>query len=481
MINGVVNTREYSQSRRRYRGGTRVSSEFAPTLPSAGSRGSSQLATNGDGTGAAGQSAGGPGQARSEREETPLVRKVVCPHCWHTFRPEQVLWVAEHGELIGDPVLKDEPLRFLPTRFTLDGSALDAREMVCRTLACPRCHLVIPRVLLENETTFFSLVGSVGSGKSNLLATMTWELRHKLARQFAITFADGDKEANWVLNRYEEMMFLPDHPDTPTALEKTRTQGDLYRSVKLDGQEIQMPKPFVFALHPAAGHPLGQYRRRAGSIICLYDNAGEHYGVGQDTPLSPVTRHLAKAKVLMFLFDPSQDTRFREKCKSFSADPQVRTPLHTIRQESVLAEAALRVRKHTGLSAYERHGAPLLVLLAKSDIWSPLVKADLVSEPILPPPAGSKLHSVDLNRIEHVSGLLRDMLLDIAPEIVTTAEDFASEVFYIPVSALGSSPEKLPEASGLVVRPRNIHPHWVTVPVLFSYAKWSSGLIHGQK
>src|SRR3712207_7372162 len=54
---------------------------------------------------------------------------------------------------------------------------------------------VIPRVLLENEVTFFSLVGSVGSGKSNFLAAMTWELRQKLAKQFAITFADGDKEA----------------------------------------------------------------------------------------------------------------------------------------------------------------------------------------------------------------------------------------------------------------------------------------------
>lgn len=448
-----------------------MGSEFAPTLPSAGpaSRTSLQSAP------ASGSSGGNP----REREEIPLVRKVVCPHCWNTFRPEQVLWVAEHQELVGDPVLKDEPIRFLPTRFTLDGSALDAREMVCRTLACPRCHLVIPRVLLENETTFFSLVGSVGSGKSNLLATMTWELRHRLARQFAVTFADGDKEANWVLNRYEEMMFLPDHPDKPTALEKTRTQGDLYRSVRLNGQEVQVPKPFLFALHPAADHPWGQHRRRAGNIICLYDNAGEHYGVGQDTPLSPVTRHLAKAKVLMFLFDPTQDTRFRERCKAFSADPQVQQPLHTIRQESILAEAALRVRKHRGLSAYERHNAPLLVLLAKSDIWSPLVKADLVTEPILPPPAGSSLHTVDLDRIGRTSALLRQMMLEIAPEIVTTAEDFAAEVYYIPVSALGSSPEKLPDASGLVVRPRNIHPHWVTAPVLFSYAKWSSGLIQG--
>lgn len=420
-----------------------------------------------------------------EQEEIPLVRKVVCPHCWHTFRPEQVLWVAEHEELIGDPVLKDEPIRFLPTRFTLDGAALDAREMVCRTLACPKCHLIIPRVMLENETTFFSLIGSVGSGKSNFLAAMTWELRRRLARQFAITFADGDKEANWVLNRYEEVLFLPDNPDKPTALEKTRTQGDLYRSVRVNGQEVQVPKPFLFSLHPSANHPLGKHRRLAGSLVCLYDNAGEHYGVGQDTPLSPVTRHLAKSKVLLFLFDPTQDTRFRERCKPFSTDPQVVEPLHTIRQENILAEAALRVRKYTGLSTYERHTSPLLVLLAKSDIWAPLVDADLVTEPVVSPPgpaataAGSRTDALDLDRVEQVSDLLRHLLLEIAPEVVTTAEDFASQVYYLPVSALGGSPEKLPDASGLVVRPRNVHPHWVTVPLLYSYARWSQGLIRG--
>jgi len=414
-------------------------------------------------------------------EGTPLVRKVVCPHCWRTFRPEEVLWVSEHEELIGDPIVKDEPIRFLPTRFTLDGSAIDAREQVCRTLACPECHLVIPRVLLENPVTFFSLVGSVGSGKSNFLAAMTWELRRVLARQFAIAFADADKESNWVLNRYEEMLFLPDDPERPTVLEKTRTQGDLYRSVRLNGQEVQVPKPFLFSMHPAAGHPWEHHRRRAGNIVCLYDNAGEHYAVGQDTAVAPVTRHLSKAKVLMFLFDPTQDPRFRERCKPFSKDPQVVEPLHTIRQESILSEAAQRVRKHMGTSAYERHNAPLLVLIAKSDVWAPLVQADLIKEPILPPAAGSVLSAVDLDHVDRVSKAVRQMLLEVSPEIVATAEDFCEEVVYIPVSSLGGSPQKNPEAGGLVVKPKDVHPRWVTVPILYAYARWTQGLIHGVK
>src|SRR5205807_8359742 len=43
-----------------------------------------------------------------------LVAAVTCPHCWHAFPPEQILWVAQHGELLGDPLLGPEkPRRFL--------------------------------------------------------------------------------------------------------------------------------------------------------------------------------------------------------------------------------------------------------------------------------------------------------------------------------------------------------------------------------
>ncbi len=62
-----------------------------------------------------------------ENGPIPLVKRVTCPHCWFEFRPEQVLWVSQHEELMGDPVLKEEALRFLPTRFTVEGQALDAR------------------------------------------------------------------------------------------------------------------------------------------------------------------------------------------------------------------------------------------------------------------------------------------------------------------------------------------------------------------
>ena len=76
-----------------------------------------------------------------------------------------------------------------------------------------------------------------------------------MARDFSIIFADGDKEANWILNRYEETLFLPEDADRPVVLDKTRTQGDLYRSVKMGGQQTcdqsfaeEWYAPLVFGL-----------------------------------------------------------------------------------------------------------------------------------------------------------------------------------------------------------------------------------------
>ena len=102
----------------------------------------------------------------AEVEPIRLLTRATCPHCWETFPPEQSLWISEHVELLGDPMLGPErQQRFLPSRFTVDGDAIDARGMICRSLACPHCHLAIPRAMLEMEPLFFSILGSPASGK----------------------------------------------------------------------------------------------------------------------------------------------------------------------------------------------------------------------------------------------------------------------------------------------------------------------------
>src|SRR4051812_44270105 len=126
-------------------------------------------------------------------ERIKLLPRITCPHCWHSFPSTDVLWVAFHADLKGDPQLGEEKQqRFLPTRFTPEGDALDARGHRCSALACPRCHLTIPRALLEMEPLFVSILGTPSCGKSYFLSSMIWELRRILPEQFALSFADAD-------------------------------------------------------------------------------------------------------------------------------------------------------------------------------------------------------------------------------------------------------------------------------------------------
>jgi DNA helicase HerA-like ATPase len=116
-----------------------------------------------------------------------VLRRITCPHCWEQFAPERILWISEHSDLLGDPRLGPEhQQRFLPTRFTVAGEAIDGKGFACHSLACPKCHLGVPWALLEMEPLFFSIFGAPASGKSFFLAAMAWELRKTLPLTFSI-------------------------------------------------------------------------------------------------------------------------------------------------------------------------------------------------------------------------------------------------------------------------------------------------------
>ncbi len=384
-----------------------------------------------------------------------------------------MLWIAHHAELLGDPVLGPEArVRFLPSRFTVEGQAIDARRMVCQQTACPRCHLNVPRQLVDSEPLFISIIGVPASGKSYFLTAMTWELRQVLPKHFGITFTDVDTLTNHVLNEYEETLFLQNDPDKIVAIRKTETEGDLYDQVHLGQQILNLPRPFLFSLNRSTPQASGEQVNR---VICLYDNAGEHFQPGMDTVASPVTQHLAKSKVLMFLYDPTQDPRFRERCRKVSNDPQLAGGARSQRQETIFIEAAARIRRYTAMPANKKHDRPLVVIVPKLDAWESLLSAPVPAEPVAHHGSWS---SVTVGPVEAVSARVRALLHETSPEFVAAVEDFCQHVVYIPVSALGHPPEEMsPESRLLGIRPRHIRPRWVTVPLLYAFAKWSTGLI----
>src|SRR5262249_37958593 len=139
-----------------------------------------------------------------------------------------------------------------------------------------------------------------------------------LPLNFAVSFADADPSLNRVLNEYEEALFSSTQPGdlVPLAklIRKTEEQGELYDMVSFGTQTVSYPRPFVFTMQPQSGHPNPDRAGKLGRAVCLYDNAGESFQPGKDSAANPVTRHMAQSRVLLFVFDPTQDSRFRKHC-----------------------------------------------------------------------------------------------------------------------------------------------------------------------
>ncbi|MBP5641241.1 MAG: FHA domain-containing protein [Victivallales bacterium] len=400
---------------------------------------------------------------------------IVCPHCWHRFDVDEFLFIARHQSLIGDPVLgADAAQRFLPSRFTPEGNALDAAGMSCPDMACPRCHLRIPQAASEMPPLFLSIVGATASGKSYFLTSMTWELRNKLSQTFAISFTDTDAVNNQILNDFEETVFLHSDADELVSLRKTELQGDLYNQVLLDNMLINLPKPFIFTIMPSEHHPrYAEVCEKMSRALVLYDNAGEHFEPGMDSVDNPTTQHLLHADTICFLFDPTKDVRFRKYLNGIK-DPQLDAHARVQRQEIILTEMINRIKKYSGLKATRKTAKTLLFIVAKFDVWRQMLKMDLPEEPWQ---WESELNTCafDIDLVKNVSFQIRLMLQRICPEVVSIAESFTGDVVYLPNSALGHSPEINEETGMIGIRPADVSPWWVSVPMLYFF--WESGFI----
>ncbi len=387
-----------------------------------------------------------------------------CPYCWHRFRPEDVLFIACHPDLVGDDVVgREEAQRFLPSRFTPDGLAVDARGVACPDMACPRCHLRIPQTLLHMPPLFVSIVGAPSSGKSYFLASMNWRLRTTLPKQFAIRYMDIDATTNRWLNEYEERLFLQADESAWQMIAKTQERdATLYRTVNLDGmQGVALPQPCMFSLQSEedeASQPV--LSSNVARSLILYDNAGEHYQPGKDSSMDPGTRHLLCAEGLIFLFDPTKDPRFRKLVRS--ADIQLTRNELVQRQDVLLIEMMGRIRRHLGLATNARYSKPIIIAVSKADVLEGLL--ELESLPWVGDPVTGR-QVLDLQRIAEVSYLTRTLIAEHAPEIVSAVESFAEHVVYLPNSALGHSPSA--NGASLVVRPCDVKPRWVEVPLLY--------------
>ncbi len=426
--------------------------------------------------------------ASSPTSNLQPIKTITCPHCWKKFDIKDINYISRHIELVGDSILgPDAQIRFIPSRFSPAGIPLDAKGIECHEKACPNCHLKIPEALMDYPSSYFSIIGAPASGKTYFLTTMLWEMRKCLSQYFEENITDVDMTLNMVLNDYEMKLFLNDNPDQLVALPKTELQGKGFSTqILLNDMPVDLPNPFIFTLTPIFSNNASTFSNIRRNLI-LYDNAGEHFEPGQENVSNLATFHLMYSDGLIFLFDPLQDSRFKSKCGK--DDPQTQN-YNAINQLSLFYEMANRIRSFKGLHIAEKYKHPLVIAISKFDVFRNLIKFEIKDDDFLFFEEKEMEYYLNIDNIINVSFLIRQKLLEIIPELVGAAESFAENVYYLPVSALGTSPKIINNDSDshriLGISPSDIHPFWVEVPLLLlmylqGYIKGNDGLKEGNE
>lgn len=342
------------------------------------------------------------------------------------------------------------------------------RALPARCWLAPRCKLLVPRACLELPGVVISVLGAPGSGKSVFLASLTFSMRQRAA-ELGLRFQDGDLTLNRLLVEDEQRMFLETGADSyrtiASAVKKTQTDDARYRVSLIDGLPAKFVPPYTFLLGPDGEHPRAAQQDALSRVLCLYDNAGEHFLPGADGADQPMTRHLAPSQGLIFTFDPTKDPRVLRKLPGRSA---AGSPAE--RQDSILQEAANRVREHAGISPTARIPQPLVVALTKFDVWKPLLAGFQLASPFnLYPQA--RVQALLVDGVVAASQSCRAMLREHCPEIVTTAESISSDVTYVPVAAVGWQVRSEPKSGAPQFRAAGSEPYGVLVPLLTLLAR----------
>lgn len=396
---------------------------------------------------------------RPRDDSTPQSR---CPHCWSTLYRDELLNVAVHESLRGDPLLgPDEMLRFRAKSFNQQNFPLDATGTPCLEHACPHCRLKVIPGLFGLPQAFISIFGSPGAGKSYFLSVLTNELKNTALEKWGLGWEDPDPTGNAPLNSMRHRIFSAEF-SRDAYLAKTSLDGHLYSKANLNGRATQLPRPFTYILEGADGQ---------AQTLTFYDNAGEQFQPDMDGITNPVTHHLAHSHLWCFLFDPSKDATFRKLLKG-SKDPQLSRRYPMENQELLLSELKNRVRTLHQLPQLGKLNTPLAFIIGKMDMleeWEPVTR-------LADPWNGNVFNPLI---VEENSRILREGLRQLVPGIVSQAESLSEKVVYFASTTFGHPPRPL-EAGLLSPLPKRIKAKGVEVPIFWWLNSWSSVFVNNE-
>ena len=383
-----------------------------------------------------------------------------CPVCWLRFDGGDIMHIAVHDSLRGDPILgEDAQQRFLATRFNNINQALDPMGLACSDIACPHCRRKLPPGFLETKHHIISIVGDQSAGKSYYLGVLTKVLPGTLYRDFQLLFQDSDPTGNAPVNDMRKTLFAAQTP-AQAKLAKTQMTGSMYEALPRQGRTVLLPRPFVYTLTSFEN-------RTERCALIFYDNAGEHFQPGVNVVEQPGAQHVASAAGILFLFDPFNSPEFRQRMGR-SGDPQMEKTIID-QQDIILAEMRARIRSIRNLSVAEQIQTPVAFVLGKCDAWMHMLKGAPLADPL----RGGKL---DWQALEDNSQRLRALLFELCPTVVANAEALTDNVQFFAASSFGHTPLKIGPGD-YAPDPTRLKPLFVEAPVLWILSFLCPGLI----
>ena len=373
-----------------------------------------------------------------------------CPVCWLRFSSGDIMHIAVHDSLRGDPILgEDAQQRFLATRFNNAGQALDALGIPCSEIACPHCRRKLPPSFLGMPHHIISLVGDQSAGKSYFLSVLTKVLPATLYRDFGIVFQDSDPTGNAPVNDMRKALFGAQTP-VQAKLAKTVFEGAMYERLPRQGRMVALPRPFVYTLAPGD-------KTRDQCALIFYDNAGEHFQPGVNIVEQPGAQHVASAAGIIYLFDPFNSPEFR-RCIRDTKDPQMEKPV-VDQQDIILSEMRARIQIIRNLRPGEPITTPVAFVVGKCDVWLQLLNGKPLVEPL-------QDGSLDKAAIEENSAVVRELMNRLCPPVVANAEALSTNVMFFAASSFGHTPLRIGPGE-YVPDPSRLHPDHVEVPLLW--------------
>lgn len=385
---------------------------------------------------------------------------LTCPVCWLRFDTGDIMHIAVHDSLRGDPVLgEDAQQRFLATRFNNAGQALDAMGIPSSEVACPHCRRKLPPSFLGMPHHIISLVGDQSAGKSYFLSVLTKVLPATLYRDFGIVFQDSDPTGNAPVNDMRKALFGAQAP-AQAKLAKTVFEGAMYERLPRQGRMVALPRPFVYTLAP-------EDKTREQCALIFYDNAGEHFQPGVNIVEQPGAQHVASAAGIIFLFDPFNSPEFRRVIHD-TKDPQIEKPV-VDQQDIILAEMRARIQTIRNLRPNEPIDTPIAFVVGKCDVWLQLLNGQPLHQPL-------RGGTLDKTAVEQNSNIIRELMHRLCPPVLANAEALSTDVMFFAASSFGHTPLRIGPGE-YVPDPSKLQPVQVEMPLLWILSRICPSLI----